>query len=196
MVSLALSRERFSWGNCGALHLGEEETYSQGPRESSEFGSTSLGWRSAFQRCDNPPLSTQPRREPTPSRDIPKLEPHQPPHHFPLDLPPPHQITYKCTDYLQDNLRSLTTESVDAPDPVCRRPEAALRARRRAAPERSRRVSRAKFELPRARDYDDNSNVSKILPLTTFRTIDLGGGKIPGRLFSRFCAESRVFYSN
>jgi len=39
-----------------------------------------------------------------------------------------------------------------------------------------------------------NPNVSKILPLTTFRTIDLGGGKISGRLFSRFCAEMRVFF--
>jgi hypothetical protein len=39
----------------------------------------------------------------------------------------------------------------------------------------------------------DNSNVSKILPLTTFRTIDLGGRKISGPLFSRFCAKRRVF---
>jgi hypothetical protein len=39
-----------------------------------------------------------------------------------------------------------------------------------------------------------NSNVSKILPLTTFRTIDLGDKKISGRLFSRFCAEARVFF--
>jgi hypothetical protein len=38
-----------------------------------------------------------------------------------------------------------------------------------------------------------NSNVSKILPLTIFRTIDLGGKKISGRLFSRFCGELRVF---
>jgi hypothetical protein len=39
-----------------------------------------------------------------------------------------------------------------------------------------------------------NSNVSKILPLTTFRTIDLGGGRISGPLFSRFCAKRRVFF--
>jgi hypothetical protein len=38
-----------------------------------------------------------------------------------------------------------------------------------------------------------NSNVSKILPLTTFRTIDLGGRKISGPLFSIFWAETRVF---
>jgi hypothetical protein len=40
-----------------------------------------------------------------------------------------------------------------------------------------------------------NSNVSKILPLTTFRTIDLAGRKISGPLFSRFWAETRVFLS-
>jgi hypothetical protein len=42
--------------------------------------------------------------------------------------------------------------------------------------------------------YHANPNVSKILPLTTFKTIDLGGRKISGRLFSRFCAESSVFF--
>jgi hypothetical protein len=39
-----------------------------------------------------------------------------------------------------------------------------------------------------------NSNVSKILPLTTFGTIDLGGNKISGRLFSRFCAQIEIFF--
>ncbi len=38
-----------------------------------------------------------------------------------------------------------------------------------------------------------NSLVSKILPLTTLRTIDLGGKKNSGPLFSRFWAETRVF---
>src|SRR5579863_7539998 len=38
-----------------------------------------------------------------------------------------------------------------------------------------------------------NSNVSKILPLTTFRTIDLAGRKNSDPLFSRFCAKTRVF---
>jgi hypothetical protein len=40
---------------------------------------------------------------------------------------------------------------------------------------------------------NDNSNVPKILPLTTFITIDLGGNIFPDRLFSIFCAETRVF---
>src|SRR5579863_5314453 len=40
----------------------------------------------------------------------------------------------------------------------------------------------------------DNSNVSKILPLTTLRTIDLAGKKISGPLFSGFCTETRVFF--
>src|SRR6202167_4250284 len=40
----------------------------------------------------------------------------------------------------------------------------------------------------------DNSHVSKILPLTTLRTIDLGGKKISGCLFSRFCAEMSDFF--
>jgi hypothetical protein len=39
-----------------------------------------------------------------------------------------------------------------------------------------------------------NSNVSKILPLTTLRTIDLRGKKISGPLFSIFCAKMRVFF--
>jgi hypothetical protein len=39
-----------------------------------------------------------------------------------------------------------------------------------------------------------NSNVSKILPLTTFRTIDLAGRKNSGPLFSRFCVKMRVFF--
>jgi hypothetical protein len=50
-----------------------------------------------------------------------------------------------------------------------------------------------KTEL-RAVGEHHNSNVSKILPLTTFRTIDLAGGEISGRLFSRFCAKMRVFF--
>jgi len=40
-----------------------------------------------------------------------------------------------------------------------------------------------------------NSNVFKILHLTTFRTIDLAGRKTSGPLFSRFWAETRVFLS-
>jgi hypothetical protein len=39
-----------------------------------------------------------------------------------------------------------------------------------------------------------NSNVSKILPLTTLRTIDLRGKKKSGPLFSRFCAKTRAFF--
>ena len=39
-----------------------------------------------------------------------------------------------------------------------------------------------------------NFNVSKILPVTTLRTIDLGGKKNPGPLFSIFCAKESVFF--
>src|ERR1700733_6922162 len=39
-----------------------------------------------------------------------------------------------------------------------------------------------------------NSNVSKILPLTTLRTIDLGGRKLAGPLFSIFCAKTACFF--
>jgi hypothetical protein len=46
---------------------------------------------------------------------------------------------------------------------------------------------------PQAVPRGDNSHVSNILPLTTFRTIDLGGKEFPDPLFSRFCAEMRVF---
>ena len=39
-----------------------------------------------------------------------------------------------------------------------------------------------------------NSHVSKILPLTTLRTIDLGGKKNSTPLFSRFCAKIESFF--
>jgi hypothetical protein len=47
---------------------------------------------------------------------------------------------------------------------------------------------------PQAVTPGDNSHVSNILPLTTFRTIDLGGKEFSDPLFSRFCAEMRVFF--
>jgi len=40
-----------------------------------------------------------------------------------------------------------------------------------------------------------NFNVSWMLPVTTLRTIDLGGKKNPGPLLSRLCAKERVFLS-
>jgi hypothetical protein len=46
----------------------------------------------------------------------------------------------------------------------------------------------------RAVGHPANSNVSKILSLTTLRTIDLAGNKNPGPLFSRFWAKMRVFF--
>ena len=55
-------------------------------------------------------------------------------------------------------------------------------------------ISKVPEMEPEAAGKLRNSNVSKILPLTTFRTIDLGGGKISGRLFSRFCVKMRVFF--
>jgi hypothetical protein len=39
-----------------------------------------------------------------------------------------------------------------------------------------------------------NSNVLKILPVTTLRTIDLEGKKNSDRLFSRFCGKLSVFF--
>jgi hypothetical protein len=39
-----------------------------------------------------------------------------------------------------------------------------------------------------------NFHVLNILPVTTLRTIDLGGKKISGPLFSRFWAEMSVFF--
>jgi hypothetical protein len=47
---------------------------------------------------------------------------------------------------------------------------------------------------PQAASNRYNSNVWNILPLTTFRTIDLAGKKNSDPLFSRFCAETRVFF--
>ena len=61
------------------------------------------------------------------------------------------------------------------------------------APDPASVIPRCSETEPQAADKHDNSNVSKILPLTTLRTIDLAGRKIPGCLFSRFCAVSRVF---
>jgi hypothetical protein len=46
----------------------------------------------------------------------------------------------------------------------------------------------------RAGGRQRNSNVSKILPVTTLRTIDLGGKKISSRLFSIFWTKMRVFF--
>jgi len=46
----------------------------------------------------------------------------------------------------------------------------------------------------KAVEQQDNSNVSKILPVTTFRTIDLGGRKFVDPFFSIFCVELRVFF--
>jgi hypothetical protein len=39
-----------------------------------------------------------------------------------------------------------------------------------------------------------NFHVSNILPVTTLRTIDLGGKKNYDPLFSVFCAKMRVFF--
>ena len=47
---------------------------------------------------------------------------------------------------------------------------------------------------PRADGNRANSDVSNTLPLTTFRTIDLGGKKNPTPLFSRFCAKTEIFF--
>jgi hypothetical protein len=47
---------------------------------------------------------------------------------------------------------------------------------------------------PQAARHRDNSHVFWILSVTTLRTIDLGGKKIFDPLFSRFCAEMRVFF--
>jgi len=47
---------------------------------------------------------------------------------------------------------------------------------------------------PQAIGHHDNSHVSNILPVTTLRTIDLGGKKKSGPLFSGFCAKMRVFF--
>jgi hypothetical protein len=49
-------------------------------------------------------------------------------------------------------------------------------------------------QLQSERPRGCNSNVSKILPVTTLRTIDLGGKKNSGPLFSGFCAKTRVFF--
>ena len=49
-----------------------------------------------------------------------------------------------------------------------------------------------KTEL-RAVRHHHNSNDSKILPVTTLRTIDLEDKKISDPLFSRFCPEASVF---
>jgi hypothetical protein len=60
-------------------------------------------------------------------------------------------------------------------------------------------LARAKFH-PRIgteaqADTAYNYNVSNILPVTTLRTIDLGGKKKSDLLFSRFCAELSVFFA-
>ena len=89
--------------------------------------------------------------------------------------------------YLQDNLR-IFDNLVTGDALMCRHPEAPRLLQRGEG-------SRAWYFQPSvARNAARNSNVSKILPLTTLRTIDLGGRKISGPLFSRFCAKTRVFF--
>jgi hypothetical protein len=51
----------------------------------------------------------------------------------------------------------------------------------------------SKREL-RASTPHHNSNVLNILRVTTLRTIDLGGKKNSGPLFSRFCGKLSVFF--
>ena len=51
----------------------------------------------------------------------------------------------------------------------------------------------AKTKLQTA-ERGHNLHVVYILPVTTFRTIDLGGKKNSNPLFSRFCAELSVFF--
>jgi hypothetical protein len=46
----------------------------------------------------------------------------------------------------------------------------------------------------KAKGKQPNSNVSKILPVTTLRTIDLEGKKNPAPLFSRFWAKNERFF--
>jgi len=47
---------------------------------------------------------------------------------------------------------------------------------------------------PRAVRHHCNFHVLNILPVTTFRTIDLEGKKNSGPLFSRFCGEESSFF--
>ncbi len=92
-----------------------------------------------------------------PAQSIPELELNPHPRRFSLDLVRSCAITFIQSDYLQDNLRSLT---IDA--------------------------SRAVSNGTEVSWHDPNSNVSKVLPVTTLRTIDLGGKKNSGPLFSGF----------
>ncbi len=81
-----------------------------------------------------------------PAQNIPELELNPHPRRFSLDLVLSFAITFIQNDYLQDNLRSLTSDA-----------------------------SRAVSKGTEASWHDANSNVSKILPVTTLRTIDLEG---------------------
>ena len=47
---------------------------------------------------------------------------------------------------------------------------------------------------PHAVGHHHNSNVMNILPVTTLRTIDLGGIKNSGSLFSIFCVKIERFF--
>jgi hypothetical protein len=52
----------------------------------------------------------------------------------------------------------------------------------------------ARFQNGTPGRHYHNSNVVNILPVTTLRTIDLGGKKISGPLFSRFCTKTECFF--
>jgi hypothetical protein len=106
-------------------------------------------------------------------RRIPKLELDHQSERFTLDPPLPLTIICKHKYYLQDN--AILTQFMIFHALFVVFSDTSLSAENRPT-----------FAKANPVGYQSNSNVSKILPVTTFRTIDLGGRKISGPLFSRF----------
>ena len=62
------------------------------------------------------------------------------------------------------------------------------------APDPASVIPRCSETEPQAADKHDNPNVSKILPLTTLRTIDLAGRKFPAVCFLDFARYQEFFH--
>jgi hypothetical protein len=116
-------------------------------------------------------------------RESPDLKQCRRAAHFLLDSGRSFAITYRRIRYLRDN-RQIFDDLIECAGLGC----CEVRCPCRISP---RSCSEAQ---PQPTKMRRNSNVSKILPLTTLRTIDLEGKKISGRLFSRFCAKTNDFF--
>ncbi len=111
-------------------------------------------------------------------------------------LSPSHLRYYRHTKVISRITRSLKQRIFDNPTvgAALDRPTAnPTNYRERRSPSRLLHFLASEMERQAARQ-GDNSHVFYILPVTTLRTIDLGGKKNPNPLFSGLWADLRAFF--